>query len=173
MFLFGAWVFRSLTAGLIIMLPSTLAMLMSLGAMGLFGIPLSLGTATTSALTVSIGADYAVYVLYRFQEEARKGSSMHEQATKVLLSTGKAVFYVSSAIAAGFAILIPAGLLYYRQLGALVSASMILSSLAAVTILPALIIKFDPSFIRGNLAEVKKSARQPVSLAENSSEAQP
>lgn len=146
-FAFGSLVFRSLSAGLLVMLPSTAAMVVSLGAMGVLGIPLSLGTATTSALTVSIGADYAVYVLYRFREEARKDDDIKIQAERVLMSTGKAVFYVSSAIAAGFAILVPTGLSYYRQLGGLVSSSMVLSSLAAVTLLPALVVQFKPGFI--------------------------
>jgi hypothetical protein len=146
-FAFGSLVFRSLSAGLLVLLPSTIAMLANLGTMGLLGIPLSLGTATTSALTISIGADYAVYVLYRFREEAGKDRDVRAQAKRVLLSTGKAVFYVSSAIAAGFAILVPTGLSYYRQLGGLVSSSMVLSSLAAVTLMPALIVTFRPKFI--------------------------
>lgn len=146
-FLFGSFVFRSLVAGLYILIPSTLAMIVNWGVMGIAGIPLSLGTATTSALTVSIGADYAIYVLYRFREEARADSDLGEQVERVILSTGKAVFYVSSAIAAGYAILIFTGLLYYRQLGGLVSSSMVLSSLAAVTLLPAMLLCFRPKFL--------------------------
>jgi hypothetical protein len=146
-FLFGSYVFRSPVAGLYILIPSTLAMLVNWGVMGITGIPLSLGTATTSALTVSIGADYAIYVLYRFHEEARSVGDIRGQVERVLLSTGKAVFYVSSAIAAGYAILIFTGLLYYRQLGGLVSSSMVLSSLAAVTLLPAMLLRFQPKFL--------------------------
>lgn len=150
-FFFSSLVFRSMIAGLYILVPSTLAMLVSLGVMGIFGIPLSLGTATTSALTVSIGADYALYVLYRMREEAGRGVDVETQVRRVLLSTGKAVFYVSSAIAAGYAILIFTGFLYYRQLGGLVSSSMILSSLAAVTLLPAMVLRFRPKFLRSRL----------------------
>jgi uncharacterized protein len=173
-FLFGSLVFRSFAVGLLIMLPSSLAMMVSLGAMGFFDIPLSLGTATTSALTVSIGADYAVYILYRFREEARKSADVHEQARLALMSTGKAVFYVSSAIAAGFAILIPTGLSYYRQLGALVSSSMVLSSLAAVTVLPALVVRFRPGFITPCSTETaragvfRESGPEPALALENS-----
>jgi len=146
-FLFGSFVFRSLVAGFYILIPSTLAMIVNWGVMGVAGIPLSLGTATTSALTVSIGADYAIYVLYRFREEARTVSDIRAQVERVILSTGKAVFYVSSAIAAGYAILIFTGLLYYRQLGGLVSSSMVLSSLSAVTLLPAMLLCFRPKFL--------------------------
>ena len=146
-FLFGSAVFRSPVAGLYILLPSTLAMIVNWGVMGITGIPLSLGTATTSALTVSIGADYAIYLLYRFREEARAAGDIREQVERVLLSTGKAVFYVSSAIAAGYAILLFTGLLYYRQLGGLVSSSMLLSSLSAVTLLPAMLLRFRPKFL--------------------------
>lgn len=147
-FVFGSLVFRSLTAGLYILAPSSLAMLVSLGVMGLTGIPLSLGTATTSALTVSIGADYALYVLYRLREESATTGDTESQVRRVLLSTGKAVFYVSSAIAAGYGILVFTGFLYYRQLGGLVACSMILSSLAAVTLLPAMVLRFQPAFLR-------------------------
>lgn len=146
-FLFGSFVFRSLVAGFYILIPSTLAMIVNWGVMGIAGIPLSLGTATTSALTVSIGADYAIYVLYRFREEACAVSDLRAQVERVILSTGKAVFYVSSAIATGYAILIFTGLLYYRQLGGLVSSSMVLSSLAAVTLLPAMLFCFKPKFL--------------------------
>jgi len=162
-FLFGSFVFRSLVAGFYILIPSTLAMIVNWGVMGIAGIPLSLGTATTSALTVSIGADYAIYVLYRFREEARADSDLGAQVERVILSTGKAVFYVSSAIAAGYAILIFTGLLYYRQLGGLVSSSMVLSSLAAVTLLPAMLLCFRPKFLsplRLHEGAINKSLRE-------------
>ena len=159
-FLFGSYVFRSLSAGLYILIPSTLAMLVNWGVMGIAGIPLSLGTATTSALTLSIGADYAIYVLFRFREEASAISDIREQIERVLLSTGKAVFYVSSAIAAGYAILIFTGLLYYRQLGGLVSSSMVLSSLAAVTLLPAMLLCFRPKFLSKPLRFHKSAIKE-------------
>lgn len=159
-FLFGSCVFRSLIAGIYILIPSTLAMVVSLGVMGITGIPLSLGTATASALTVSIGADYSIYVLYRFREEARTDSDLRNQVERVLLSTGKAIFYVSSAIASGYAILIFTGLLYYRQLGVLVSSSMIVSSLSAVTLLPAMLLYFRPKFLSESIQSHKGSDKK-------------
>lgn len=146
-FVFGSAVFRSFVAGLLILIPSTLAMLVNLGVMGVFGIPLSLGTAATSALTISIGADYAVYLLFRLREESRRGGDAKEQLRRAMRGTGQAIFYVSSAIAAGYSVLIFTGLLYYRQLGSLVASSMVLSSLAAITIIPALVKLFHPRFI--------------------------
>jgi hypothetical protein len=115
--------------------------------MGLFDIPLSLGTAATSALTVSIGADYAIYFLYRFRESANMFDNYQERVRSVMATTGKAIFYVASAIASGYAVLIGAGLLYYRQLGGLVASSMLLSALAAVTVLPALLLIYRPRFL--------------------------
>lgn len=146
-FLFGSVVFRSFIAGLYILIPSTLAMLVNLGVMGLTGIPLSLGTATTSALTISIGADYAVYLLFRLREESQRGGDTIDQMRRAMYGTGLAIFYVSSAIAGGYAVLIFTGLLYYRQLGSLVASSMIVSSLAAITLIPAMVILVHPRFI--------------------------
>lgn len=146
-FLFGSIVFRSFIAGLYILIPSTLAMLVNLGVMGATGIPLSLGTAATSALTISIGADYAIYLLFRLREEFLRGSDPNESVRRAMYGTGQAIFYVSSAIAGGYAVLIFTGLLYYRQLGSLVASSMLVSSLAAITLIPAMVRLFRPRFI--------------------------
>ena len=44
-------------------------MLVNFGLMGLTGIPLNIATSLISAMAVGIGADYAIYLIYRFREE--------------------------------------------------------------------------------------------------------
>ncbi|HEX7505712.1 MAG TPA: MMPL family transporter, partial [Polyangia bacterium] len=56
---------RSLAGGLLVLLPLATSALVNLGLMGWAGIPLSMGTAAISAMAVGIGADYAVYFIFR------------------------------------------------------------------------------------------------------------
>ena len=146
-FICSSVVFRSIVAGLYVLVPSTLAMLVNLGVMGLTGIPLNLATAATSALTVSIGADYAIYLIYRLREGALQGEDLNACIRRAVRSTGHAIFYVSSAIASGYLVLLFTKLLYYRELGGLVASSMVVSSLGAITLIPAMVARWRPRFI--------------------------
>ena len=63
---------RSLAGGLLVLLPLATSALVNLGLMGWTGIPLSMGTAAISAMAVGIGADYAVYFIFRVREEFQR-----------------------------------------------------------------------------------------------------
>ena len=65
-------VFRSLLAGCLVLVPLGLAVLVNFGLMGLTGMRLNIATATNSAMAVGIGADYAIYMMYRFREEVAR-----------------------------------------------------------------------------------------------------
>jgi predicted RND superfamily exporter protein len=56
-------VFRSVVAGLLVLVPLLLAVLANFGLMGLLGIQLNIGTSLISAMAVGIGADYAIYLI--------------------------------------------------------------------------------------------------------------
>ena len=62
-------VFRSLIAGLLVALPLAVTVLVDLGTLGLFGLHLNMITASVVGMAVGIGADYAIYLLYRTREE--------------------------------------------------------------------------------------------------------
>ncbi len=147
-FLIASLALRSFVGGLYIITPSLLAVAINFGFMGITGIWLSLSTAAVSALTISIGSDYAFYFIFRYREEFKKWKDHKIALKETMLTSGKAIFFVSSAIAVGFAVLLFSGLIYHRHLGGLVALSMITSSLGAVTILPTMITLFKPKFVR-------------------------
>src|SRR5262249_26108663 len=68
-FIISALVFRSVTAGAIVLTPLLVAVLAIFGAMGWIGIPLNIPNSLVSAMAVGIGADYAIYLLYRLREQ--------------------------------------------------------------------------------------------------------
>jgi uncharacterized protein len=138
---------RSLVGGMLVAVPLALAVVTNFGAMGLVGIPLDIGTSTISAMAVGIGADYAVYFLFRLREEFTSVETLDEAIGRTLDTSGKAILFVSSAIAAGYLTLCFSGFGYHIRLGTLVALAMAVSSLASLTVLPALVLKLRPRFI--------------------------
>jgi uncharacterized protein len=138
---------RSLTGGILVAIPLALAVVTNFGVMGLFAVPLDIGTATISAMAVGIGADYAIYFLFRLREELARGKMLEEAVERTLETSGMAILFVSSAIAAGYLTLCFSGFAYHIRLGTLVALAMAVSSAGSLTVLPALILVIRPSFL--------------------------
>jgi hypothetical protein len=145
--LIASLLLRSLVGGLLVAVPLVLAVAVNFGVMGLLGIPLDAITSAISAMAVGIGADYAIYFLFRVREELAEDGHLDAALDRALLTSGKAVFFVSSAIAVGYATLCLSGFGFHIQLGSLVALAMVVSSTSALLLLPAVIAGFRPAFL--------------------------
>jgi predicted RND superfamily exporter protein len=145
--LVASFALRSLIGGILVAIPLALAVVTNFGVMGLFAIPLDIGTATISAMAVGIGADYAVYFLFRLREELASGETLEEAIERTLDTSGMAILFVSSAIASGYLTLCFSGFAYHIRLGTLVALAMAVSSAGSLTLLPALVLVIRPSFL--------------------------
>ena len=136
--------FRSLTLAVLGIVPNLLAAGAVLGAMGLLSIPLDFMTITVAAVTIGIAVDNAIHYIYRFREEfARSGdytATMHVCHANI----GKAVFYTSATIIFGFSILALSNFLPTIYFGMLTGLAMAIALLAALTLLPKLILLTKP-----------------------------
>jgi len=139
---------RSITGGLLVLLPLATAALVNLGLMGLTGILLSMGTAAISAMAIGIGADYAVYFIYRVREEFQRIGDLREATATALTTSGKAIAYVASAVAGGYLCLALSFFKVHVLLGVLVALTMVTSSIATVAFLPAVLLRVAPSFLK-------------------------
>lgn len=147
-FLIASLVFRSPVAGLLVVTPLLLSVLTNMGLMGLLGIDLNIPTALTSALAIGIGADYAIYMLFRLREELSKGTEEEEAFRKVLRTAGKACLFVASAVTGGYAVqAFSRGYYPHTWTALLIGTAMLVSVTAALTVMPALVLKFRPKFI--------------------------
>lgn len=147
-------VFRSLTAGILILVPLLAAVLVNFGVMGLLGIPLQIATALVSAMAVGIGADYGIYMSYRMREELQNNSDERAAMEKAFKSAGKATLFVSTAVAGGFGVLMLSwGFMIHIWMGFLIAMAMLVSSITALTLFPALIFSIRPRFIFSNKKE--------------------
>jgi predicted RND superfamily exporter protein len=145
-FFASSLLFRSFVAGCLVLLPLLIAVLVNFGVLGWLGIPLNIPTSLISAMIVGIGADYAIYVLARFREEVIAGNSAALDST--LNGAGKACLYVAASVALGYGVLIFSfGFRVHQWLALLIACAMMVSVLASISLIPAIVIRFRPRFI--------------------------
>ncbi len=147
---------RSLAGGFLVLLPLATAALVNLGLMGWTGILLLMGTAAISAMAVGIGADYAVYFIFRVREEFQRTGDLREATATALTTSGKAIAYVASAVAGGYLCLALSFFKVHVLLGVLVALTMVTSSAATVAFLPAVILMATPKFLRRQSAVAER-----------------
>ncbi|MFQ5588486.1 MAG: RND family transporter [Nitrospiria bacterium] len=145
-FLMASVVFRSPTAGLFVLIPLLISLAWNFGFLGMTGIPLGVSTAAASAISVGLGADYAIYILYRFRDELSVNRHLERVVNITLTTAGHAVFLVAAAFGIGTLLVAFPG--YYLHIeGILMPLAMLTSALAAVIILPSLVMAFRPKFM--------------------------
>jgi predicted RND superfamily exporter protein len=138
---------RSLVGGILVATPLVLTVAVNFGLMGLIGLPLDTNTSTIAALAVGIGADYAIYFLFRLREEVAREPAFTTALRRALGTSGKAVLFVSSAIAVGYLTLCLSGFSHYVRMGGLIAVAMMVSSTSALILLPALVDVLRPRFL--------------------------
>ena len=136
--------FRSPTLAMLGIVPNLLAAGAVLGMMGLAGIPLDLMTITVAAITIGIAVDNAIHYIYRFREEFARSSDYAATLRICHANIGKAVFYTSATIVFGFSILVLSNFLPTIYFGLLTGLAMSIALLAALTLLPKLILLTKP-----------------------------
>lgn len=140
---------RSAVGGLFVVTPVLIIVCTNFGLMGWLGIPLDLGTATTASMAIGIGADYEIYLLYRFREELARGVDLKTATDRSLTTSGKAILFVAMAVAGGYAVLLTSDFAFYSRLAMAVIATMLVSALSAIVFLRAMIVVFKPRFMLG------------------------
>jgi len=136
--------FRSITLSIIGILPNLLGAGVVLGVMGGAGIPMDMMTITIAAITIGIAVDNGIHYIYRFREEYALTHNYVETLHVCHSNIGKAVFYTTMTIIFGFSILMFSNFIPTIYFGVLTAAAMFIALLAALTVLPKLILLWKP-----------------------------
>jgi len=136
--------FRSLSISLIAITPNLLAASAVLGGMGLAGVPLDMMTITIAAITVGIGVDDTIHYIHRFRTEFAEDRNYVATMHRAHGSIGKAMYYTSIIIVAGFSILSLSNFIPSIYFGILTGVAMLVALLGALALLPKLILIFKP-----------------------------
>ena len=143
MLMFGL-LFRSVTLALLAITPNVLAALFVLGAMGWLGIPLDIMTITIAAITIGIGVDDTIHYVHRFGKEIQKDGDYIAAMYRCHKSIGRAMFYTSFTIIAGFSILGLSNFTPSIYFGLLTGLAMLAALIGALVVLPLMILIFKP-----------------------------
>ena len=155
--------FRSLVAGMLVLVPLAMVALVNFGAMGFLGIPLQVATASVAALGIGVGADYAIYLTYRLRDELRNESDLSAALRRTYATAGKASLYVASAVGGGYAVLMFSwGFKIHLWLGAMMAVAMLVSVLSTLTLYPALLLALKPNFVFRSATETGPAVALPL-----------
>ncbi|NVJ49977.1 MAG: MMPL family transporter [Gammaproteobacteria bacterium] len=141
MFIF---IFRSVALAILGLIPNALAAAMVLGAMGWFAIPLDMMTIMIAAIAIGIGVDNTIHYIFRFRREFSNNQDYAACVQACHDSIGKALYYTSLTVIAGFSILIFSNFIPTIYFGLLTSIAMATALLANLTLLPRLLLLFKP-----------------------------
>jgi len=142
-----AVIMRSLTAGVISLVPLVSAVAINFGIMGFAGIPLNLVNLIVSSIMIGIGIDYAIHLLERFQEEYREGRDRLEIFSTVLSTTGKGIFANAMALALGFSVIGLSTFSSITTVGFLLAMAMVVSMISTFTVIPAILFLLKPKML--------------------------
>ncbi|MBI3547102.1 MAG: MMPL family transporter [Gammaproteobacteria bacterium] len=153
-FALSTLVLRSFVGGLFVVTPLLLIILANFGLMGWLGVPLDMGTAMTAAMAIGIGADYELYLLFRFREELARTGDVGAATRNSLLTSGKAIVFVALSVAGGYAVLLASDFGFYIRLAVMVITTMLVSAVSALVFLRAMMMLFKPRFVFGKNREL-------------------
>ena len=135
---------RSLKTALIALAPNLLAICVVLGFIGWLNIPLDMMTITIAAISIGMAVDNTIHYIYRFKYEFKITGNYAEVVHRCHSSIGRALYYTSLTIIIGFSILALSNFIPTIYFGLLTGLAMSIALIAALTLLPQLIITFKP-----------------------------
>ncbi len=153
------WIlFRSLKVALIALFPNLLSAGAVLGIMGWMNIPLDMMTITIAAISIGIAVDDTIHYIYRFKKEIKTDRDYLQTMHRCHGSIGHAMYYTSITIIIGFSILVFSNFWPTIYFGVFTGIAMFIALIAALTLLPQLLIVFKPF---GPQAAEEQSQEQP------------
>ena len=135
-FIMLAILFKSIKFSLIALLPNIFTALFILGMMGLLNIPLNIMTITIAAITIGIGVDDAIHYIHRYKKEYAVRNNVYESLLNSQITVGKALWFTSVTIAAGFILLIFSNFTPSIYFGLFTCLAMLISITATFTLIP-------------------------------------
>jgi predicted RND superfamily exporter protein len=136
--------FRKPLLAILALVPNLLAAVAVLGFMGWLRVPLDIMTITIAAIVVGIGVDDSIHYVHRFRQEFEKDGDYPGAVSRAHGSIGRAMFYTSVIVTAGFAVLVLSNFIPTIYFGLFTGFAMVFAMIANLTLLPLLLVAFRP-----------------------------
>lgn len=143
-FLMMAILFRSISWGLLAMVPLSVTIAVIYGVIGFIGKPYDMPVAVLSSLTLGLAVDFAIHFLERSRATYKKTGSWQAAVGEMFEEPARAISRNVIVIAIGFTPLLAATLIPYKTVGVFLASIMAISGIATLLILPSLLTVFEP-----------------------------
>jgi hypothetical protein len=146
-FLIGLSV-RSPAIGLLAILPNLFPVLITLGAMGWLGIPMSVGTFPVTLVAFGVTVDDTIHLLARHHLERKRGGTVIDAVSRGLSRELRPVLATSIIVAAGYLVMMLSPFRVNAEVGLLFAIAMLSGVVADLVLTPILLARFDRSMSR-------------------------
>jgi len=144
-----SYAYRSVVAGLVLLIPVNLSNQVLTASMHLMGIGLDINSLMVASIGVGVGIDYGIYLLSRMCEEFQTNDGDYGKTiTTALTTTGKAIMFTATIMLLG---ILPwyflSELKFTADMGLLLVMIMLINMVLALVVLPLLVWLIKPKFL--------------------------
>ncbi len=155
-FLLLIWIFRSVSAGALGIIPLLFSVVCTFGLMGIMKIELNIVTALLSSISIGVGVDYTIHMFWRLKLEFENNQNYQDAIVKALKVTGRGIVINAFSVMLGFAVLLFSSFPYLKMFAALIILSLMLCMICALVLIPALCFIIRPAFLNKSIKQLKK-----------------
>lgn len=138
------YLFRSGRILLCSLLPNVVPLVITAGVMGWVGVPLKPSTVLVFSVALGIAIDITIRFLVNYKQDLQHAADTRQNVIQTIHSTGLSIIYTSIVLIAGFVIFCFSGFGGTQSLGWLTSLTLVVATVANLTLLPALLISLAP-----------------------------
>ena len=132
--------YRSLTLGLILLIPNLFPIVLVIGTMGWIGLPINIATAMIASVSMGLTVDSSIHYLAGYTDaRRRRGLSFSAALKETHQGVGLALVFANVALVAGFSVLALSHFIPLVYFGILVSVAMLGGLLGNLVLLPLLL----------------------------------
>ena len=139
--------YRSIMAGIYMLIPLLVANAVVNAYMGARDIGININTLPVVTVGVGFGIDYGLYIVSRIIEEYRTGLSLPEAIREAVATSGKSVTFTALTMMLGTLLWTFSSIRFNSEMGLLLALWMGVSFLTTVTLLPVIIALLKPRFV--------------------------
>jgi hypothetical protein len=140
-FIIMSFLFVNMKAGLLSLVPNIIPVVFNFGLMGLFRVPLNIGTAMVAAIAIGIAVDDTIHFMTRYNQEMRRLKNQDQAIGECIRAEMLPAFSSSLALALGFAVLAFSGFVSIIHFGLLSALVMGIAFISDILVTPALLSK--------------------------------
>ncbi|NRB39014.1 MAG: MMPL family transporter [Pseudomonadales bacterium] len=141
-FLIMLLLMESFRGGLLAFAPNMFPILITVGMIGLLGIPLNIITSTIGCIIIGISVDDTIHFMHHFRRYAEEYDDIKIVIHKTLHTCGRAIFFTSVVLVGGFIVHLSGELSTNKEFGWLLSFAIIIALIANLILAPALMMLF-------------------------------